>query len=170
MLKTLKILLSPATIVYFFIVRVRNYLFDKGIFKAKKVNAEIISIGNITVGGSGKTPAVIYTAQVLKNAGKKAGILSRGYRRKSKGYMLVSDGINLKTTVDECGDEMYLLSMECKLPAAVAERRVSGANKLIRDSGVEVIILDDAYQHRWIHRDLDILMFDQRFLNKVGEI
>lgn len=148
----------------------RNYLFDKGIFKISKVNAFVISVGNLTVGGSGKTPAVIFLAELLKKNNKHIGILSRGYGRSSFGYLFVSNGEKIFTTVDECGDEMYLVSDELKVPTAVSERRVIGAKRLINNSGVKIIILDDAFQHRWIHRDLDIVMIDQRFLLKTNSI
>lgn len=170
MLKLIRIILSPLTIIYAFIIKVRNFCFDKKIFKITKVNAFIISVGNITVGGSGKTPTVIYLAEIMKKFNIHAGILSRGYRRSTSGYLFVSDGEKIKATVDECGDEMYLISTETKLPTAVSERRVEGAKRLIIDSSVDVIILDDAFQHRWLYRDIDILIFDQRFLNKTDQI
>ncbi|MCX7798356.1 MAG: tetraacyldisaccharide 4'-kinase [Melioribacter sp.] len=170
MLKLIRIILSPLTILYAFIIRLRNYCFDKKIFKITKVNAFVISVGNLTVGGSGKTPTVVYLAKLMKKFNIKTGILSRGYRRNTRGYLFVSDGKNIKKTVDECGDEMYLISSETNLPTAVSERRVEGAKRLIKDSLIDVIILDDAFQHRWLYRDIDILIFDQRFLTKTGQI
>lgn len=170
MIDFFRILLSPAVIVYYAVIKIRNYFFDNGIFKATPVNAKVISVGNLTVGGSGKTPAVIYTTNLLKDHGKKVGILSRGYRRNSSGYLLVSDGTEIKTTVDRCGDEMYLVTDECQVPSCVSENRVNGAREFLKDVDIESIVLDDAYQHRWIERDLDILMFDQRFLNKTNSI
>ncbi len=167
MLELIQIMLSPLNLLYEMIVGVRNALFDKGLLKSEKVNAKVVSIGNITVGGSGKTPAVIYVAKVLKSKGIKVGVLSRGYRRKAKGYLLVSDGNKIFTSVDECGDEIYLVAKECGVPAAVCERRVEGAERFLDDVELDVIVLDDAFQHRWIQRDMDALLFDQRFLLKV---
>ncbi|MBL1212342.1 MAG: tetraacyldisaccharide 4'-kinase [Ignavibacteriae bacterium] len=164
MLKILRLIISPTAIVYLLIINIRNYFFDKNIFKSKNVNAKIISIGNLTVGGSGKTPAVIAVANILKSNNKKVGILSRGYGRKSKGYQLVSAGTGPETSVDEVGDEIYLTAMETLVPAAVSEKRVEGAKRFIDDVKVDTIVLDDAFQHRWINRDVDILIFDQRFL------
>lgn len=169
MLDLIRIILSPLTFVYAFIIKVRNYFFDKDIFTSTKVNAVVFSVGNLTVGGSGKTPTVIFLAELLKKLGKKAGIISRGYRRGSKGFLLVSDGNKVFTTVDECGDEMFFVSHETKMPTAVAEKRVEGAKGLLSHSNVDAIILDDAFQHRWIHRDLDIVLVDQRWLNKTGQ-
>ncbi|VAX29668.1 Tetraacyldisaccharide 4'-kinase [hydrothermal vent metagenome] len=148
----------------------RNKLFDRGIFSQVKVEAKVISIGNITVGGAGKTPTVIMVTKLLKEAGIKAGILSRGYSRNSKGYQLISDGSTLFLPVNKSGDEIYLAAEECGVPAAVSERRVEGAQKFIRDTNVDAIVLDDAYQHRWLDRDLNVLVFDQRFLTKKGII
>ncbi len=170
MIEILKILLFPFVLLYTVSVRVRNYLFDKGIYKTKKVGAKVISIGNLTVGGSGKTPMVIYVTNLLKEKGVKVGILSRGYRRKSKGYQLVNNGEKFLKDVEEAGDEIYLEALECHVPAAVAERRAEGAERFLNDVELDAIVLDDAYQHRWIHRDLNILLFDQRFLLKLNKL
>jgi tetraacyldisaccharide 4'-kinase len=163
-MKVLRIILLPLVPVYTVIIKARNKFFDKNIFKAKEVKAKVISVGNITVGGSGKTPLVIYLTNLLKKDGKLVGVLSRGYGRKSKGYLLVSDGKRIFTNVDLSGDEMFHTAMECNVPAAVSERRFEGANKLIKDTGINILILDDAYQHRWIKRDINLLICEQRFL------
>ena len=160
----LKVILYPLTYVYAFVIRLRNFLFDKNFFKSKPVNAKVFSVGNISVGGTGKTPVTIYLTSLLKQAGEKVGVLSRGYGRKSKGYILVSDGKNFLTTVEKSGDEIYHTVLDCRVPAAVSENRVKGAEKLISDTSVNVIVLDDAFQHRWIKRDVDLLVIDQRFL------
>ena len=151
--------------VYAGIIAFRNLLFDKKILKSKQVNAKVISIGNISIGGSGKTPVVIYLTDLLKRNGINVGVLSRGYGRISNGYLLVSDGKKIFTTVDQSGDEIYHTVLDCKVPAAVSENRVEGANQLVNDTGIDTIVLDDAFQHRWIKRDLDIVVLDQRFLN-----
>lgn len=164
MLDFLRVLFIPLVPIYAIIIGVRNFLFDIKVFKSKKVNAKVVSVGNLTVGGSGKTPTVIYVSKLLKSTGIKAGVLSRGYGRTSKGYLLVSDGNEIKADVETCGDEIYQTMLECLLPAAVSEERVFGAEKLIKDYSVNALILDDAYQHRWIHRDVNLLIFEQRFL------
>lgn len=167
MLTTIRILLYPFIPVYLLIITVRNFLFDKGIFSSRKVDAKVISVGNIPAGGSGKTPAVIYITKLLKDNGKNPAVLSRGYLRKTKGYLLVSDGKEIKTSVEKCGDEIYQTAIECQVPAAVSESRVKGANKLLKDVNIDTIVLDDAFQHRWIARDINILIFEQRFLRGV---
>ena len=164
MMDMIKILLYPLVPVYAVLIKFRNWFFDKRVFKSQKVNAKIISVGNITVGGSGKTPMVIYLSNLLKQEGINAGVLSRGYGRKSRGYVLVSRGEDVLTTVDLCGDEIYHTVLECKVPAAVSENRVIGAENFIKETKVESIILDDAFQHRWIHRDINLLLCEQRFL------
>lgn len=166
MLKIFRIILSPFIVLYALIIKVRNFLFDKNIFKAKKVNAKIISVGNITVGGSGKTPMVLLLGEMLKRLNKKVAVLSRGYGRRSSGYIFVSDEEKILSSVEKSGDEIILVADELKIPTAVCENRVKGATKLINDTKAEIIILDDAFQHRWIHRDLDIVLIDQRFLTK----
>jgi tetraacyldisaccharide 4'-kinase len=164
-MKFLKIILTPLVFIYGFAIFIRNLFFDNSVFKSEKVNAKIISVGNITVGGSGKTPLVIYLANLLKNSGYKVGVLSRGYGRKSSGYKLVSKGEDILTPVEECGDEIYHTALECKIAAAVSENRVKGARQLILDSTVDTIVLDDAFQHRWIARDIDLVIIDQSFIN-----
>ncbi|MHB8906611.1 MAG: tetraacyldisaccharide 4'-kinase [Melioribacteraceae bacterium] len=170
MLDFIRIILSPLVIVYSLITKIRNVFFDKNIFPAAKVDAKIISVGNLTVGGSGKTPATMMIAKKLKEKNRKVGLLSRGYGRSSIGYVYVSDGNSINTSVDKCGDEMYFMSEELKVPAAVAEHRVDGAKQFIKDSNVDTIILDDAFQHRWIYRNVDVVIIDQRFLDKDGQI
>jgi tetraacyldisaccharide 4'-kinase len=150
--------------VYAALIGIRNWFFDIGVFKSESVNAKIISVGNVTVGGSGKTPMVIYLSNLLKSEGRKVGVLSRGYGRKSSGYILVSKGNKILTSVELCGDEIYHTALECEVPAAVSESRVVGAKRLIKETGVDTIVLDDAFQHRWIKRDTNLLIFEQRFL------
>ncbi len=165
-MKFLKILLAPFVLIYGFIISIRNLFFDKSVFKSEKVNAKVISIGNINVGGSGKTPLVIYVTNLLKSSGYNAGVLSRGYGRNSTGYKLVSKGNEILTSVEECGDEIYHTALECKVAAAVSENRVKGAKRLIDETGINTIVLDDAFQHRWITRDVDLVVIDQNLVNR----
>lgn len=160
-----RVLTIPFIPIYWLVVTVRNMLFTIGVFAESRVPAKVISVGNITVGGSGKTPFVIFITNLLKKNGNKVGVLSRGYGRESTGYVLVSDGFEMKTDVLKTGDEIYYTAAECKVPAAVSENRVKGARKLISASGISMLVLDDAFQHRWIHRDLNIVVFDQEYLN-----
>jgi len=163
-MKILRFILIPFVPIFALIVKLRNVLFDSKILKTESVKANVISVGNINVGGSGKTPLVIYLANLLKNENKKVGVLSRGYGRKSKGYVLVSDGEKIFSTVESCGDEILLTAFECNVPCAVSEKRIEGAEKLISEQNVNTIILDDAFQHRWLERNVDLLVCEQKFL------
>lgn len=163
-MKIIRFILIPFVPLFALIVKLRNKLFDKEIFRIESVDAKVVSVGNINIGGSGKTPLVIFLVNLLKNEGKRVGVLSRGYRRKSKGYILVSDGNNIMADVESCGDEILLTAKECGVPSAVSENRINGAKKLISDQQVDTIVLDDAFQHRWIKRDIDLLICEQRFL------
>ncbi|MCB9249013.1 MAG: tetraacyldisaccharide 4'-kinase [Ignavibacteriales bacterium] len=170
MLKFIRIILSPLTILYKFIINLRNSFFYKNTFKQTKVNAKVVSVGNLTVGGSGKTPFVIMLTKYLKSKKNRVGVLSRGYGRNSKGYHLVSKGDSPLIDVSKSGDEILLVSAECKVPAAVSEKRVIGAQNFLNDVELDTIVLDDAFQHRWIWRDLNILIIDQKFLSNVNSI
>lgn len=164
MLKLLRILLLPFSYLFEGIIIARNFFYDKNIFKAEKVGVKVFSIGNITVGGTGKTPTVIYLVNLLKKLGQKPGILSRGYGRKSSGYRLVFDGKRFHCDSFECGDEIVLEARACNVPSAVSENRVIGARKLISATGINALVLDDAFQHRKIARDFDIVLLDENFL------
>ncbi len=164
-MKFFRLILFPFVPVYGFVIYLRNLFFDKSVFKSVQVKSKVISVGNLTIGGSGKTPLVIYLLEHLKSMNKKAGVLSRGYGRSSIGYLLVSDGNKMLASVEQSGDEIYHTASETKVPAAVCERRVQGAKRLIKDTGVDTIVLDDAFQHRWIKRDVDLLIIEQGFLN-----
>lgn len=167
-MKLVRFLLLPVLPLYSAIILIRNWFFDRKILKSEKIPVNIISVGNITVGGSGKTPLVIYLLNLLRREGKKPAVLSRGYRRRSKGYLLISDGTEILANVTKSGDEIYHTVSECKVPGAVSESRVKGAKKLIEDADIDVIVLDDAFQHRWIARDIDLVICEQRFLFQKG--
>lgn len=164
----LRIALLPFVAVYFALVKIRTLFFEKNVFKSRHISAKVVSVGNITVGGSGKTPLVIFLANLLKRENKKVGVLSRGYRRRTSGYQLVSDGEKVFASVDQAGDEMFHTVNECKIPAAVSENRYKGAKRLVKETGINVVLLDDGFQHRWIYRDVDILIFEQGFLNETS--
>ncbi len=168
LLRIVRFILSPLTIGYKFVINIRNKFFDNNIFKQEFVDAKVISVGNLTVGGSGKTPLVIKLAKHLKSQNKKVGVLSRGYGRNSKGYKLVSNNEKILLDVNTAGDETFLVANECMIPTAVAEKRVTGAKQFLQDIDLEYIILDDAFQHRWIGRNFNLLVIDQKFLSNVN--
>lgn len=158
----LRLLLYPLNPVYAAVILLRNFLFDAGILKERRSEVPVVSIGNINVGGSGKTPLVISMGKLLKNAGFNPGVLSRGYGRESKGFLLVSKNGEMQTTVEKCGDEIFQTVLESGLSAAVSENRVEGAKNLVSETGVDLIILDDGFQHRYIAREVNIAIFDNQ--------
>lgn len=150
------------SLIYRFIVFLRNKMYDLKILKSKRVEGvEIICIGNIVVGGSGKTPAVQYFAKELQKQGKKIGILSRGYKGVRKEEpLLVRDENKIIATVKESGDEAYLHSKHLKIPVVVSKDRYKGAKFLKEKCGVEVIIMDDGFQHRKLEKNKNIVLID----------
>jgi len=160
LLAALRFLLYPLVPVYLAVTAMRNYFFSAGILNAEKSTVPVISIGNINTGGSGKTPFVIYLSRLLRSLGYKPSVLSRGYGRSTKGYLLAAKDGNLTASVEKCGDEIYQTVIESGCSAAVSESRVEGARRLITDTGTDVIVLDDGFQHRWLKRNLDLVIFD----------
>lgn len=160
--KFVKISLLPFSILYGLIIYIRNKLYDWRIFKIRQLSGiRCISVGNITTGGTGKTPAAEYLAKIFLAKGKKVSILSRGYRRKSKGTLVVSDGHQIMVDYQQSGDEPWLLARNLTgVPVVVESDRFKGG-MFIRDTfHPDVLILDDAFQHRRIKRNVDIVLID----------
>lgn len=150
-------LLLPLAWIYGVIVAIRNLLFDMGVLKQKSHDIPVIGIGNITVGGTGKTPHTEYLIKLLQKDYQVA-VLSRGYKRKSKGFVLA----NKLSTMEEIGDEP--LQMKTKFPdihVAVDANRRNGISRLLADDispAVDVILMDDSFQHRYVLPDINILL------------
>lgn len=148
---------------YWIVTVVRNGLFDIGILRITRVSVPVVSIGNISVGGTGKTPFVEVIAGKLKSRGKKPAILSRGYGRKTAGYLLVSDGKGHVVDAVDGGDEPVQLASRLNgTPVAVDENRVDGASRILKETEADSIILDDGFQHRSLQRDLNIVLLTAR--------
>lgn len=147
----------PLAVVYHLITAIRNKMYDFGIFKSVRFRVPIIGVGNLSVGGSGKSPMVMYLAKLLSN-NFRMGILSRGYGRKTKGYYIV----NYESNYQMVGDEAMQLfqRFKNKFAIAVCEDRVKGAKKIITDMDLELLVLDDSYQHRAIKPGFNILLTD----------
>lgn len=151
--------LLPLSWIYGIGVRLRNFLFELGILHSRSFNIPVISVGNITVGGSGKTPHVEYLIDLLKPYCKVA-VLSRGYKRKTRGYILA----HADTTMPEIGDEPF--QMKEKHPdvsIAVDANRCHGIDRITTDEetkDTDVILLDDAFQHRYVKPGINILLVD----------
>lgn len=156
--------LLPLSWIYGLGVRLRNQMFEMGILKEQAYDIPIIGVGNITVGGTGKTPHVEYLIRLLQNT-VKVGVLSRGYKRKSKGYVLAAQ----HTPMQDIGDEPY--QMKTKFPnifVAVDKNRRRGIETLTSQAEtkeVDVILLDDAFQHRYVKPGINIMLVDyHRFI------
>lgn len=149
--------LYPFSPIYHVVTGIRNALYDWGIFSSTKFGTPIINVGNLSVGGSGKSPMVMYLAEFLSK-NKKTGVLSRGYNRLTKGYRVV----NYDSSYRSVGDEAMQLfeRFRNRFVVGVSEDRVFGAKKLISDMDLDVLVLDDAYQHRSIKAGFNILMTD----------
>jgi tetraacyldisaccharide 4'-kinase len=151
--------LMPFSWLYGIGVRLRNQLFDIGMLKSRSFDVPVISVGNITVGGSGKTPHVEYLVKLLKDKTKVA-VLSRGYKRKSKGFVLAKKD----TPMSEIGDEPFQIKKKFpEIYVAVDKDRCHGIDKLTDNSvakDIDVILLDDAYQHRYVKPGINILLVD----------
>jgi tetraacyldisaccharide 4'-kinase len=142
-------------------VRARAAFYENGLFETHKLKAPVISVGNLTVGGSGKTPCVAFLARFLRDEGYEVAILSRGYRRESAGRVEVSDGKEILCGPNESGDEPFLLAKSCPGARVVVDRDRYAAGKWLEDRGrISVFILDDGYQHLGLARDLNLLLID----------
>ena len=146
------------SILFHIITSIRNFFYDNRLFSVSSINIPIISVGNIEMGGTGKTPIVLYLSKLLLNSNFKPGIISRGYKRASSGQQIVSDGKKIFFDASFIGDEPFLLAkLSKKTPIIVNKNRVSAAEYMIKKFDVNVIILDDGFQHRKIFRNIDIV-------------
>ncbi|WP_456464256.1 tetraacyldisaccharide 4'-kinase [Persephonella sp.] len=145
--------------LYGFSAYVRRFLYNKGIINRKKLPVPVVSIGNLSVGGTGKTPLTIFLAKNLQKKGHTVAVLSRGYRRKSKGTVVVRNRERLLTGWEDAGDEPYLIALN-GIPIVVSNSRYQAGKKAIKEINPDIFILDDGFQHFQLYRDLDILVFD----------
>jgi tetraacyldisaccharide 4'-kinase len=153
----------PLALLYGAVIWLRNLFFDIGILKTIDVGVPVISVGNLTAGGTGKTPVVKEIAALLTASGKRVAVVSRGYGRESSGTVVVSDGKNILTDTLSSGDEPMMIARS--LPNVIVisdEDRVRGARKAIDDFFADVIVLDDGFQHRRIKRTKDIVLMDAK--------
>ena len=150
--------------IYRAVVSVRNRMYDHGIFRQNKLPCKVISIGNITVGGTGKTPMVIMLAKLLKRGGYRPAILSRGYGGNAKSPItVVSDGVKIRVGYAEAGDEPILIAQSVEgIPVITGPERTRTGDFAVKKLGADVLILDDAFQHRSIFRDIDIVLLNRK--------
>jgi len=139
----------------------KNRLYDKGFLKPQKVDAYVISVGNLTTGGVGKTPVVALIAEYFADKGEKVAIVSRGYCGKLSGVNVISDGKKTFFTADMAGDEPFWLAEKVKGACVITSKNRFKASKYaVEKFGATKIVLDDGFQHRKLHRDLDIVLID----------
>ena len=157
----IRLALYPFSILYDGITRFKNFLYETDILKSNSFNIPLIVIGNLSVGGTGKTPHTEYITRLLKSKYKTA-VLSRGYGRKTKGYILADSSATAQTIGDE---PLQIFNSITQIDVAVCEDRTTGVEKLITEQNSEVVILDDAFQHRKITGSLYVLIttFQQPF-------
>ena len=157
----IKYLLFPLAIIYRLIVFWRNVLYNYNFFISRKLPAKIISVGNITTGGTGKTPAVIFLTKHFLQKQQKVAILSRGYGRKTAGTQEVTNGEAIHGDWLNFGDEPCLMAKKLPgVPIVVDENRYRGGLYIIEKFRPDIIILDDAFQHRALERDVDIVLIN----------
>lgn len=155
--------LPPLSLLYGAVTRTRLSLYRRGTFHTTKLDRPVISIGNITTGGTGKTPLVEWVARTVAAQGKKVCILTRGYGRKDAHLqVIVSDGYGVLASPAEAGDEPFLLATKLTGQAAVISSadRIAAGEEAIKDFGTECFVLDDGFQHLRLARDLNIATID----------
>jgi len=156
--------LFALSLLYGSIVRTREFFYQKKIFKSRKLPCKVISVGNLTVGGTGKTPMTIHLARRLSCQGYKTAVISRGYGgRSEKSAAIVSDGQQILLQSDEAGDEPFMIARNLKhIPVIVGQNRVKAGWLAIEKFAPDVIVLDDAFQHLKLVRDIDLVLLDYR--------
>lgn len=151
-------MLKPLSWIYGVVTSLRNWLFDKNVLPVEEFDVPVICVGNLSIGGTGKTPHVEYIAGML-SATYKIAILSRGYKRKTKGFLLANE----HSTPESVGDEplQIYLKLGPRVKVAVCENRRKGIKELIRTFPyIQLVILDDAFQHRYVKPKINILLMD----------
>ncbi|MCG9729451.1 tetraacyldisaccharide 4'-kinase [Shewanella sp. Isolate13] len=159
----LRFVLWPLALLFSAITGFRRLLFRLGLKKAIKLPVPVIIVGNITVGGSGKTPTVIYLIELLRKHGLKPGVISRGYGVEIDGVRAVLP----EDSADTVGDEPSMIVKRTQVPMVVGAKRVDAANKLLAEFDVDIIISDDGLQHYQLARDIELVILDgeRRFGN-----
>jgi tetraacyldisaccharide 4'-kinase len=156
-----RLVLAAAELGYRAAVQVRAWSFASGLRSIRRLPCPVICIGNLTVGGSGKTPCTIALAQWFRARGRAVGVLLRGYGRRDSGTAVVADQEGIHAHWEAVGDEAILLA--CRLPGVpvvVGGSRFQAGQEALRRFPLDLLVLDDGFQHRQLHRDLDLVMLD----------
>ena len=143
------------------IARVRRALYGSGLLSGERLPRPVVSVGNLVLGGAGKTPHVLHLARWLAGSGRRVAILSRGYGRRSRGVVWASRGDGIVASAREAGDEPALLARSLPgVPVVVAESRAAAGREILAHGAADVFLLDDGYQHLSLRRDADLLLVD----------
>lgn len=154
----IRFFLMPMSWFYRMIVAIRRMMYRVGLFKTTHFDVPVIVVGNLTVGGTGKTPAVIALVEALKKQGKKPGIVSRGYKSRAKSYPA---WVTPESDPFEMGDEPVLIARRTGRPVVVAPKRVQAVRELLKNSDCDVVVSDDGLQHYALGRDKAFAVVDQ---------
>jgi tetraacyldisaccharide 4'-kinase len=154
-------LLGVAALGYGVAVRTRNAAFDAALLPARRLPCRVLCVGNLTTGGTGKTPTVLWLAGQLAAAGERVAVLSRGYGRRGDGIAVVSDPEGVRLAWPEAGDEAFLLARGLPgVPVIVGADRVAAGRLAIARFDAKTLVLDDGFQHRRLRRDVDLVLLD----------
>ncbi len=158
----LRVLGTPVSALFSAVVAARNTLYDRGVLKQQRLLRPVVSVGNISVGGAGKTPFVILLAGLLRQHGLRVDVLSRGYGRKTSGVLVVDAG----GAPSQFGDEPLLIARRLpEVPVIVGESRYQAGLEAERRFQSDLHLLDDGFQHRGLARDFDIVLLSRRDLD-----
>lgn len=152
--------LLPLTMLFWLVSTCRRWGYKKGLLKTKKFDVPVVVVGNISVGGTGKTPFVIYLTQLLEKKGLKVGIVSRGYGADKSSLKPFPRYVNTIDDVKLCGDEPKLIANRTSCPVYIGSDRTAVINKLIKDHKPDIVISDDGLQHYKMHRDVEVALVD----------
>jgi tetraacyldisaccharide 4'-kinase len=153
--------LTPLSLGFSVVVQVRNILYNRGLFSAARLPLNVVSVGNLTVGGTGKTPLVLWLAQALQKHGYRVGILTRGYRGTNPGLTIVGMEGKPLATPDEVGDEAVMMARRFPGVVIAGRDRVAAAQRAHFEFGLDVVLLDDGFQYRRLQRDVDVLLMSR---------
>ncbi len=162
--RIIKSVLIPFSLAYSGVMSIRNFFYDIKLFSSDRKKIPVISVGNITTGGTGKSPMTIWIADYLIGKNRKVAVISRGYKRRTTKPVIVCDGARILLDVSQSGDELMMISEELlrnhkgKFVVAAGADRSEAIDTVLREFDADVIVLDDAFQHRKLWRNLDILL------------
>lgn len=153
--------LSLLSLVYLAILKIRFWLYKKGFKKVTQLSLPVVSVGNLTIGGTGKTPILIYLTELLKDRGRRVGIVSRNYKARTQSILKVEPSQGKETTDGQMfGDEPLLIFQKTQVPVYIGPRKVETAKEIVRQEKIDVVLVDDGFQHLPLKKNCNILLFD----------